>query len=813
MSLRMLINATRTEEIRAAILRDDVLEVLEIDAARSNLIKGSVYKGKVANVEGSLNACFIEIGTDRQGFLPRNDIVSDAFHEKPRKEGRPRIEEVIKRGRDIVVQVTRDAVGSKGPALTTQISLAGRYLVLMPRDNSRGISRKIEDDKQRQQLKDLAGKLTIPDGMGFIIRTAGEQVNKTVLNRDLNSLVKLWKKIEKEARSTRSPAVLHREGDLVERIVRDYYTSEFDELIVDTEEALERVQAYFRAVMPRTKAKITLHKDRTPLFTRFKLEEQIETIHARRVRLPSGGTIVIDPTEALISIDVNSGKATKARSQEETALKINVEAATEIARQLRLRDLGGLVVVDFIDMASKGHNRQVERTVKQAVKPDKARVYLGKISDNGLMEINRQRIKQSLQLRTHRECPTCSGAGAIPSPEFVAMQIIRRIDARASAGNLGEVHVDLHPELADFLQNNFRTDLAELEESAEIRILVSGRPGLHRNEQNLQFKHRTGGKQGGGRGRSRGRGDDREGGAGKRSEPTASKAAKAAKAGKGQKDAQKKPARGEENAQKKTGKGQKEAPQNGRKGDSEAKNKASKGGDEGQKKSSRGRGGRKPASADPANAAVAKAPAKAPAPAPRPADEDGDGGAPMTKSQKRRQRRKRKAERERMAAQGGEQPLDSGAIERTEVPSAPSVIQLLREMEAAQSEAAPAPTGPGGDETPPESPPRTEVEVDAGDSAGREEDKATDDKPSLVLTEPAPTETTKPRRSRGSRGRGRGRGSRGRSRTPDTGQLDLVDPPAPEPPLETGDPAPDADEPPQGADEPPPIPEDPDPIE
>ena len=499
MSLRILINTARSEEVRAAIVRDGALENLEIDTKQSHVTKGNVYKGVVANVEPSLNACFVEIGGSSQGFLPMDDIAPTCYHEKPQVSGRPRINEVIRRRREIVVQVSRDAIGNKGPALTTYASLAGRFAVLMPYDDTVGISRKLEDEKARRKLKDILAKLEVPDDFGFIVRTAGVRQTKTALDRDLKGLLKLWSRIHKDAVKAKGPTLLHEEGDLVVRTIRDYFTSEVDEIVVDTEEARERARSYFKAVMPRTRATITLHSERRPLFTHYRIEDQLETIHNRRVRLPSGGNIVIDPTEALISIDVNSARATREKSQEDTALRTNLESAREIARQLRLRNLGGLIVVDFIDMSSRKNNRAVEKEVKEAVKQDKARVYLCKISENGLMEINRQRIKQALRLTTHRDCPTCGGAGSIPAPEFLAMQILRQIDIRTSSTNLAEVRVDLHPELADALQNQFRAELLELEGENEIRVLICARPGMHRSEQQVTFKDRPkGSKRGGG---------------------------------------------------------------------------------------------------------------------------------------------------------------------------------------------------------------------------------------------------------------------------------------------------------------------------
>jgi len=649
MTLRILINTARSEEVRAAVVRDGVLENLEIDTRLSHVIKGNLYKGVVANVEPSLNACFVEIGASSQGFLPMDDIAPDCYHEKPSGGGKPRINEVIKRRREILVQVSRDAIGNKGPALTTYASLAGRFAVLMPHDSSVGISRKLEDEKARRKLKEIVGKLAVPEGFGFIVRTAGTQQTKTALDRDLKGLLKLWKRVQKDSEKAKAPSLIHEEGDLVVRTIRDYYTNEVDEIVVDTEEARERARTYFKAVMPRTRAKITLHSGRKPLFTHYSIENQLESIHSRRVRLPSGGNIVIDPTEALISIDVNSARATREKSQEDTALKTNLEAGREIARQLRLRNLGGLAVVDFIDMSSRKHNRAVEKEVKEGVKQDKARVYLGKISENGLMEINRQRIKQALRLTTHRDCPTCGGAGSIPSPEFLAMQILRQIDIRTSSSNLAEVRVDLHPELADALQNQFRAELLELESDNDIRVLVCARPGMHRSEQQITFKERP-------KGSKRGSG-----------------AKKAAETGGGKKRKD-----GGRGRRKGNGGGGAEAPQKQTAGQADRPAEPAKKATSQAKKGSH-KGGRKDSKKEPADPQMQL----------QEVTEGEPPAKPLTKSQKRRLRRKRKAERERQAAEQAMQS-DPGETEQQDLPLSE------KETEEPTTE-EPAPTDPADD--------------------------------------------------------------------------------------------------------------------
>lgn len=484
----MLINATRSTEVRAAILDDGKLEQFEIEVEDAGLLKGNVYRGVIANVEPSLNACFVDLGLEKHGFLPFDEIATSCYHEKwSRNDEKPRVEDVMRRKREVIVQVVKDSQGNKGPALTTFTSIAGRYIVLMPQEDSRGVSRKVDNDAQRKKIKEIAAGLKIPSQYGFIVRTAGLDRTKVELNRDAAALIRTWKDIEKAAKKEKGPALLHEDTDLVVRMLRDYFSTDITEIYVDTEVAYARAYHYIRTVMPRARDVLHFYDDKTPLFSRHNVEEQVETIFSRRVELPSGGYILIDPTEALTAIDVNSGKSNKHKSQEETAYHTNLEAAAEVARQLRLRDHGGLVVIDFIDMAQPKQNRQVEKALKDALKIDKARTYVGRISDNGLLELNRQRIRQSLQHQTHRACPTCEGRGSIPSPDFVALNLMRKIEGRAATGLVDKVVVSLHPELADHLQNTHRQDLVEIERRFAVIVAIESRPGLHRNEQDLRW--------------------------------------------------------------------------------------------------------------------------------------------------------------------------------------------------------------------------------------------------------------------------------------------------------------------------------------
>ncbi|HET9227729.1 MAG TPA: Rne/Rng family ribonuclease [Thermoanaerobaculia bacterium] len=489
MSRKMLINAQRSEELRIAIIQGNSLENYQVDIAESGLTRGNIYRGIIANVQPSLNAAFIDYGMDRHGFLAIQDVVPEAYYHPP-KGGHPRIEDVLEKGKPIVVQVAKDAIGQKGAALTTSLSLAGRYLVLTPFENTRGVSRKVEDEDTRKKLKTLANGLELPEGCGIIVRTNALDQTKATLSRDLAALLRLWKRVQSAALEGKGTRLIYSDQDLILQALRDYLDSSIEEILVDDEEAFNKARAYMQSFMPRGKTRLTWYSDRLPLFARYGLEAQIDRIYERRVDLPSGGSIVIDGTEALTAIDVNSGRSTKAATQEETALHTNLEAAAEVARQLRLRDIGGLLVVDFIDMRASKNQRKVEKVLKDALKADKARTTVGRISPNGLLEINRQRIQQALQVRTHRSCPTCNGSGRLASEEMVSLSLLRRIEARAASGAIQGVRVRLHPELADAFQNGRRKELAELEQEFDLKIEVIAAAGLHRPEEQIEWMKR-----------------------------------------------------------------------------------------------------------------------------------------------------------------------------------------------------------------------------------------------------------------------------------------------------------------------------------
>jgi len=490
----MLINAQRAEEVRVAIMSGDTLDTYQLAVAEAGLSRGNIYRGVVGNINPALNAAFVDFGAERDGMLPAHDVVAAAFHRSPPSgESSPRIDRILERGHSLVVQVTKDPVGSKGAALTTNVSFAGRYLVLTPFEETRGISRKVEDDDIRAEMREQAAKLDVPQGCGIILRTNALGQTKAVLKADLAALLRLWKRVQAEAAKGKGPRLLYSDQDIVVQALRDLLDSSIEEVLVDDDEVFARAEAYMRASMPRAKTRLVRYIERMPLFSKFNVEPQIEGIYSRTVQLPGGGSIVIDPTEALTAIDVNSGKASHGASHEESIYAVNLEAAAEVARQLRLRDIGGLVVVDFIDMRSRKHQHAIEKAMRDAMKADKARSTVGRISPNGLLEINRQRVKQALALRTHRPCPTCSGTGIIPSPEFVSLRLLRRVEARAADGSLKAVRVGLHPELADALQNDRRQEIAALEREFDITIEINATTSFHRSEESVEWVRREAG--------------------------------------------------------------------------------------------------------------------------------------------------------------------------------------------------------------------------------------------------------------------------------------------------------------------------------
>ena len=490
----MLINAQRSQQLRVAIVDGALLKDYQVEITDRDLTRGNIYRGVVANIQPSLNAAFIDIGEERHGFLPVADVLPSCFHKQPPADvRRPRIDQVLEKGKTVVVQVTKDGVGQKGPALTTNIALAGRYLVLTPFDDVRGISRKAEDDDARKKIRGRLKKLSLPEEHGVIVRTNGLEQNQTTLNRDLNALLRLWRKIKTEIGKGRGPRFLYSDQDLVVQALRDYLDTDIGEVVVDSPDVHSKVENYLATFMPRSKPQLTLYQERLPLFSRFRLETQIDRIYERTAPLPSGGYIVIDATEALTAIDVNSGRATRNANHDESIFNTNLEAAAEVARQLRLRDIGGLVVIDFIDMRLRKHKNKLEKEMRDAMKIDKARYSVGRISSNGLMEINRQRIKQAIRLRTHRPCPTCQGVGTIASAEFHALNLLGRIESRVATGLIDRVTIALHPEIADALQNHHRIRLAQLEDDLDLHIEIISAPELRRLEERLDFHQREGG--------------------------------------------------------------------------------------------------------------------------------------------------------------------------------------------------------------------------------------------------------------------------------------------------------------------------------
>lgn len=487
---RMLINATSREEIRVAIVSDSTLEDYQVERAESELARGNIYRGVLANLQPSLDAAFVDYGAPRNGFLAIQDVVPEARYKEPPPGARPRIDDLLEPGRPIVVQVTRDPEGSKGAALTTNLSLAGRYLVLTPFDPSRGVSRKVEDEETRARLREIVDRLELPPGSGAIVRTAALDQSRAELQRDLAGLLRLWKRIQDRAREGSGARLLYSDQDPILRVLRDHLGTEVEEILVDEDQAAARVEQFLEAFLPRSRTRLVRYQDRVPLFTRFGLESQIERIFSRVVPLAGGGSIVIEPTEALTSIDVNSGRGNQNGSHEEMALQTNLEAAREVARQLRLRDLGGLVVVDFIDLRSHRSRRALEKAVREALKADRARTTVGRISPNGLLEINRQRLRQALEQRTHRPCPTCAGTGRVPSLDALGLNIVRRIEARAASGRLLRVKVELHPEVADAVQNARRADFARIEKEYGVVIEIQSSPRLFGPEEQIEWRDR-----------------------------------------------------------------------------------------------------------------------------------------------------------------------------------------------------------------------------------------------------------------------------------------------------------------------------------
>ncbi len=504
MKKEMLINVHQPEESRIAIVEDNVLEELYVERTSAENFVGNIYKGRVVNIEPSIQAAFVDFGVGRNGFLHVSDVEyqyyrhllkdgkggddeSNGHNDGPSKRGnrnrrsdrgvrsKPPIQQIFKRGSEVLVQVIKEGIGTKGPTLSTYISIPGRYLVLMPGLQRVGVSRKISDDEIRRKLRTSLNELKPPEGLGFIIRTAGVDRTKKDLQRDLNYLVRLWRTIVRRIKKTSSPVDIYEESDMIIRTIRDIYNSEIDAVWIDQKEAFERAREFMKVVLPRHVNRVKLYEGKEPLFHKYKIEDEILKIQSRHVPLRGGGSIVIDQTEALVAIDVNSGNFRVDDDAEETAYQVNLRAAEEISRQIRLRDLGGVIVNDFIDMRAERHRRGVERALRNAVKRDRARTKVLRISPFGLIEMTRQRIRPSLRRSIYEDCPCCDGVGQVKTAESLAIEIMRTLMTVANQGDVERIELEVHERVANYLNNRKRREITDIEEHRDVLVTITAR--------------------------------------------------------------------------------------------------------------------------------------------------------------------------------------------------------------------------------------------------------------------------------------------------------------------------------------------------
>jgi ribonuclease E len=473
---KILINASDPGECRVATVKDGRLEEFRIESAAREITQGNIYKGTIARIEPSLQAVFVDYGAERHGFLQKHDIHEDYYHEE--NGGGAPLTRLVKRGQGLLVQVVKEPIGNKGAMLTTLLSLPGRYMVLMPGHSVRGVSRKIEDEEERSRLKAIVNELEVPEGFGLIVRTAGTGCSKTLIARDLKDLMRLWNSIKARVMPEKAPAMLYKEQALVLRSIRDSLSPDVTEILIDQPQVFQEAQELLKIFSSKNTHILKNYQGDKPLFSKFQLEDQIASIFESRVPLKSGGSIVIEPTEALVTIDVNSGKSTHEKSIEQTAFQTNLEAAEEIARQLRLRDLGGLIVIDFIDMKDAKHRGDVERTLKNHVKPDKARTKVGRISKFGLLEMSRQRLRASIDYGSHIVCPHCQGKGMTPSTETLGIGFLRKLGMEHFKGDVTRVKGVVPAAVAEFLLNRKRRDLVELEKRRGVTIEIAADASL-----------------------------------------------------------------------------------------------------------------------------------------------------------------------------------------------------------------------------------------------------------------------------------------------------------------------------------------------
>lgn len=480
--LKLLINADEPEECRIALIEDGKLESFQVNTVVREQNKGNIYKGRITAIEPNLQAVFIDIGTGKNGFLPFNEIHPEYFDIDTDQAVTTNwreldIRKVLRKGQELLVQVVKEVTGNKGASMTTYLSLPGRSLVLMPGSDSAGISRKIEGEEQRKQLREMMENFKLPEGIGYIIRTAGKGITKTSLGKDLRYLLRLWTEVKKRGQTMASPCLIYQDEDIVGKFLRDHYTPDIQEILVDSQDALEKVNTFLSLLPPKQRsAKVKLHKGSRPLFNQYDLEEQIEQIYQPQVKLPSGGSIVINPTEALVAIDVNSGRTSKDKNFSETIFLVNMEAAVELARQLRLRDLGGLIVVDFIDMRNSKHIREVEKQVKASMKRDKAKVDTSRISRFGLMQISRQKMGTPIQMGSYRVCEHCQGRGMVRSVETQSLYYLRQIQTSASRKQVVRVECRFPTVVAHYLLNQKRNEVVDLERSYKVEIRIKADP-------------------------------------------------------------------------------------------------------------------------------------------------------------------------------------------------------------------------------------------------------------------------------------------------------------------------------------------------
>ena len=493
MAKRIFINASDPEEVRIAIADDGVLEEVYIERTSATSLLGNIYKGVVTNVEPSIGAAFVDFGGDRNGFLHASDILpmyrqnnTDVPEEKIHKREKRNIQEYVMKGQEVLVQITKDGIGKKGPTLTTYLSIPGRYLVLMPSLSRSGVSKKIENRTERQRLKRLLEEIDPPLGMGYIIRTAGIGREKNELELDLEYLLKLWNTIVKRVRGDRSPSIVYQESDLVVRTIRDVFTPDVESVLVDNEVVYKKAKDFLKATMIDQEERIKHYDDSRPLFHAEGLEEQIERIYSRKVNMKSGGSLVIDQTEALVAIDVNSGKFREEDDLEETAFRTNLEAVEEIARQLRLRDLGGVIINDLIDMQSDEHKREVEQKLREALGDHKQRMKVARISPFGMVEMTRQRVRPSLHRSNSIQCPHCKGSGFLRTVDSMGLKILREVTEILFRNRARRVRVRANVRVADFLRRNKSDRISKLEETYKKPILVVGDHELGTEDYEIQ---------------------------------------------------------------------------------------------------------------------------------------------------------------------------------------------------------------------------------------------------------------------------------------------------------------------------------------